>query len=279
MTIRGKQRIHKKIVFIGSGNMGEALIKGITVASFFENKDIIVTDIRKERLEQIKKMYRVNVTTDNRYAVRKSDIIVLALKPQIIAKVIGDVADLIDKSKLIITIAAGITINSIHKILGKRGRVMRVMPNTPAIIQEGISAIACGDGILKGDLKITQKIFNAVGKTVVVEESMMDAVTGLSGSGPAYVFLIIESLIDAGVKMGLPRDISKVLSIQTIIGAARLALETGEHPGKLKDMVTSPGGTTIAGLHALEDGGLRSALINAVESAARKSEELGRRRD
>ncbi|MEK6590170.1 MAG: pyrroline-5-carboxylate reductase, partial [Nitrospinota bacterium] len=220
-----------------------------------------------------------NVTTDNRYAVRKSDIIILALKPQIIAKVIGDVADLIDKSKLIITIAAGITINSIHKILGRRGRVVRVMPNTPAIIQEGISAIACGDGILKGDLKITQKIFNAVGKTVVVEESMMDAVTGLSGSGPAYVFLIIESLIDAGVKMGLPRDISKVLSIQTIIGAARLALETGEHPGKLKDMVTSPGGTTIAGLHALENGGLRSALINAVESATRKSEELGRRRD
>ncbi|MBI4378745.1 MAG: pyrroline-5-carboxylate reductase [Nitrospinae bacterium] len=279
MTIRDKQKIDKKIAFIGSGNMGEALIKGITAASIFDNKDIIVTDIMKERLEHIKKIYKVNVTTDNRHAVSKSDIIVLALKPQIIAKVISDVTDLIGKSKLIITIAAGITVNSIHTILGKRVRVIRVMPNTPAIIQEGVSAIACGDGILKEDLKITQRIFRAVGKTVVVEESMMDAVTGLSGSGPAYVFLIIESLTDAGVKMGLPRDISRVLSIQTIVGSARLALETGEHPGKLKDMVTSPGGTTIAGLHALEEGGLRAALINAVESATRKSEELGRRRD
>lgn len=268
--------INKKIAFIGSGNMGEALVKGITGKSIFRVKDITVTDIRNERLEQIKKLYNVNITTDNRHAVKKSDIIVLAVKPQIIAKVIREIEDLVDRRKLIITIAAGVTIHSINEMLGKNARVVRVMPNTPAIVQEGVSAISHSDNTLKKDLELARKIFNAVGKTVVVDESMMDAVTGLSGSGPAYVFLIIESLTDAGLKMGLPRDISRLLSIQTILGAARLAIQTGEHPGKLKDMVTSPGGTTIAGLHALEDGGLRAALMNAVEAATKKSEELGR---
>lgn len=266
---------NKRIAFIGSGNMGEALIKGITGASVFKNKNIIVTDIRKERLEHIKGLYKVNTTTDNRYAVKKSDIILLAVKPQIISKVVKEIGDLIDRGKLIITIAAGITISSIQDNLKKKGKIIRVMPNTPAIVQEGVSAIACGDDILKKDIEITKRIFNAVGRTVIVDESMMDAVTGLSGSGPAYIFLIIESLTDAGVKMGLPRDISRLLSIQTILGAAKLAMESGEHPGKLKDMVTSPGGTTIAGLHALEKGGLRSALMSAVEAATKRSEELG----
>lgn len=265
---------NKRIAFIGSGNMGEALIKGITGASVFKNKNIIVTDIRKERLEHIKRLYKVNTTTDNRYAVKKSDIILLAVKPQIISKVVKEIGDLIDKGKLIITIAAGITINSIQDNLKKKGKIIRVMPNTPAIVQEGVSAIACGDDISKKDIEITKRIFNAVGRTVIVDESMMDAVTGLSGSGPAYIFLIIESLTDAGVKMGLPRDISRLLAIQTILGAAKLAMESGEHPGKLKDMVTSPGGTTIVGLHVLEKGGLRSALISAVEAATKRSEEL-----
>lgn len=266
---------NKRIAFIGSGNMGEALIKGITGASVFKNRNIIVTDIRKERLEHIKGLYKVNTTTDNRYAVKKSDIVLFAVKPQIISKVVKEIGDLIDRKKLIITIAAGITISSIQDHLKKKGKIIRVMPNIPAIVREGVSAIACGDDISKKDIEITKRIFNAVGRTVVVDESMMDAVTGLSGSGPAYVFLIIESLTDAGVKMGLPRDISRLLSIQTILGAAKLAIESGEHPGKLKDMVTSPGGTTIAGLHALEDGGLRSALMAAVEAATKRAEELG----
>lgn len=266
---------NKRIAFIGSGNMGEALIKGITGASVFKNRNIIVTDIRKERLEHIKGLYKVNTTTDNRYAVKKSDIVLLAVKPQIISKVVKEIGDLIDRGKLIITIAAGITISSIQDNLKKKGKIIRVMPNTPAIVREGVSAIACGDDISKKDIEITKRIFNAVGRTVIVDESMMDAVTGLSGSGPAYIFLIIESLTDAGVKMGLPRDISRLLSIQTILGAAKLAMESGEHPGKLKDMVTSPGGTTIAGLHALEKGGLRSALMSAVEAATKRSEELG----
>lgn len=265
----------KRIAFIGSGNMGEALIKGITGASVFKNRNIIVTDIRKERLEHIKGLYKVNTTTDNRYAVKKSDIILFAVKPQIISKVVKEIGDLIDREKLIITIAAGITISSIQDHLNKKGKIIRVMPNIPAIVREGVSAIACGDDISKKDIEITKRIFNAVGRTVVVDESMMDAVTGLSGSGPAYVFLIIESLTDAGVKMGLPRDISRLLSVQTILGAAKLAMESGEHPGKLKDMVTSPGGTTIAGLHALEKGKLRSALMSAVEAATKRSEELG----
>ncbi|MEK7846916.1 MAG: pyrroline-5-carboxylate reductase [Nitrospinota bacterium] len=266
---------NKRIAFIGSGNMGEALIKGVTGAFVFKNRNIIVTDIRKERLEHIKGLYKVNTTTDNRYAVKKSDIVLLAVKPQIISKVVKEIGDLIDRGKLIITIAAGITISSIQDHLKKKGKIIRVMPNTPAIVREGVSAIACGDDISKKDIEITKRIFNAVGRTVIVDESMMDAVTGLSGSGPAYIFLIIESLTDAGVKMGLPRDISRLLSVQTILGAAKLAMESGEHPGKLKDMVTSPGGTTIAGLHALEKGGLRSALMSAVEAATKRSEELG----
>lgn len=266
---------NKRIAFIGSGNMGEALIKGITYVSVFKNKNIIVTDIRKERLEHIKGLYKVNTTTDNRYAVKKSDIVLLAVKPQIISKVVKEIGDLIDRGKLIITIAAGITISSIQDNLKKKGKIIRVMPNTPAIVREGVSAIACSNDISKKDIEITKRIFNAVGRTVIVDESMMDAVTGLSGSGPAYIFLIIESLTDAGVKMGLPRDISRLLSIQTILGAAKLAMESGEHPGKLKDMVTSPGGTTIAGLHALEKGGLRSTLMSAVEAATKRSEELG----
>ncbi|OGW08560.1 MAG: pyrroline-5-carboxylate reductase [Nitrospinae bacterium RIFCSPLOWO2_12_39_16] len=272
-----RYQIDKKIAFIGSGNMGEALIKGITGAGVFKNKDITVTDIRRERLEHIRRLYKVNITADNRDVVKKADIIILSVKPQIIAKVVKEVKDLVDRKKLIITIAAGVTINSIQDMLGKKARIVRVMPNTPAIVREGVSAIASGNAASEVDIKMAEKIFNAVGRTVIVEESMMDAVTGLSGSGPAYVFLIIESLTDAGVNMGLPRDVSKLLSIQTILGSAKLALDTGEHPGKLKDMVTSPGGTTIAGLHALEDGGLRAALINAVEAAAKRSEELGKK--
>jgi pyrroline-5-carboxylate reductase len=191
-------------------------------------------------------------------------------------RVLGDIAPAADTSKLVISIAAGITIGRIEKLLTGNPRVIRVMPNTPALVLAGAAGIAAGTSAGKDDLDIAQEIFNAVGRAVVVEEKLMDAVTGLSGSGPAYVFMIIDALSDAGVKAGLPRPLALELAAQTVFGSAKMVLETKEHPAKLRDMVTSPGGTTIEGLHALEKGKLRATLMNAVEAATARSRELGK---
>ena len=176
--------------------------------------------------------------------------------------------------------AAGVPISTILAVLktgqDRKYNIVRTMPNTPALVQEGVTAIAAGENVSKVDIQIVHRLFESVGKTVDVDEVHLDAVTGLSGSGPAYIFMIIEALSDAGVKMGLSRDVSNILTIQTVLGSAKLAQESKKHPGELKDMVTSPGGTTISGLHTLEAGGLRNTLINAVESATKRSRELGR---
>ncbi len=207
--------------------------------------------------------------------VKESEIIIYAVKPQIMAPVLKETGDCLDMSKVIISIAAGVPLAAIESCLGKELRVIRVMPNVPALVMEGASAVAAGKNALPEDLTLAKAIFDSVGKSVIIEEELMDAVTGLSGSGPAYIFLIIDALSDAGVKVGLSREDALFLSAQTVLGAAKLLLETDEHPGKLKDSVTSPGGTAIAGLHTLESGGLRTTLINAVEVATIRSKELG----
>ena len=208
--------------------------------------------------------------------VEKSDIIVYATKPQIIGSVLKETAPALDKSKLIIFIAAGVPLAAIAAGLGKELRLIRSMPNICAFVKESATAIAAGEFVLEGDVEMARAIFDSVGKTVFIQENvLMDAFTGLSGSGPAYIFIIVDALADAGVKMGLSRKDSLFLSTQTVLGAAKLLQESNEHPGQLKDRVASPGGTAIAGIHTLEQGGLRTTLINAVESATKRSKELG----
>ena len=266
---------NKKIAFIGGGNMAEALIKGLIAAGTAKPDHILVTDVSVDRLAHLHTTYGVQ-QRGNVEAAREADIILLCVKPQVVERVLADISSAVDAKKLVISIAAGIVIAKIEKGLKETSHVVRVMPNTPALVLAGAAALAGGKHATSDDLALAQSIFNSVGRAVIVEEKLMDAVTGLSGSGPAYVFMIIDALSDAGVKAGLPRQLALELAAQTVYGAAKMVLETKEHPGKLRDMVTSPGGTTIEGLHALEKGKLRATLMNAVEAATTRSRELGK---
>jgi len=270
---------NKKIGFIGGGNMAEAMIKGLLSASFIEAKNVFVSEPSEAKRDTLHAEYKIKVSADNRELVKKCDIIILAVKPQIVQKVLRDIASLVGRDKLVISIAAGVPIAIMDDVLqggkNKKFSIVRTMPNTPALVQEGVTAIASGEHVRKIDVKIAHRIFEAVGRTVDVEEDQLDAVTGLSGSGPAYIFMLIEALSDAGVKMGLSREVANTLTIQTVLGSAKLARESGKHPGELKDMVTSPAGTTISGLHALEEGSFHTTLMNAVEDATLRSRELG----
>ncbi|MCX8084054.1 MAG: pyrroline-5-carboxylate reductase [Calditerrivibrio sp.] len=270
---------NKKIGFIGSGNMATALIKGLLKSEMIPAENIYASDVDMEKLESLSNEYGINIIyKNNKKLVDDSDIVILAVKPQIMGKVLKEISDRINDNKLLISIAAGISSEYVEEMLGKKVRFIRTMPNTPALVLEGATGIAAGEYATEDDLKIAQEIFSAVGISVIVDEYQMDAVTGLSGSGPAYIFMIIEALSDAGVKVGLSRDIAMKLAAQTVLGAAKLQIETKMHPGTLKDMVTSPGGTAIAGIHTLEQGGLRTTLINAVETATKRSIELGKKK-
>ncbi|MGA2781586.1 MAG: pyrroline-5-carboxylate reductase [Smithella sp.] len=264
----------KKIAIIGGGKMGSIIAQGLIAHKIIPAKDIIVTDIDAARLDFLHSSLKVKVSHNNEKAAKSVDIIILAVKPQNMAETLKEISSAIDKSKVVISIAAGITTNFIEKSLTKGTRVVRVMPNTPALIGEGAAAVAKGRCAKSTDVKLTRAIFNAVGISVEIGEKLMDAVTGLSGSGPAYCFLIIEALIDAGEQMGLPRDLAAKLAMQTMLGAARLCLQSDKHPAQLREMVTSPGGTTVAGLKALEEGKIRATIISAVEAATRRSKEL-----
>lgn len=267
----------KKIGFIGSGNMGEALISGLVMSNATKPENIICSDVRKEPLQDIHEKYGVFTTTSNMEVVERSDIIIYSTKPQILGKVLKQTASGLDRSKLIISIAAGVPLAAIEAGLGKELRLIRVMPNICAFVKASATAIAAGQYVEEGDIELAKAIFDSVGISVFIEENiLMDAFTGLSGSGPAYIFMIVDAMADAGVKMGLSRKDSLLLSSQTVLGAAKMLLESKEHPGQLKDRVTSPGGTAIAGIHTLEAGGLRTTIINAVESATNRSMELGK---
>jgi pyrroline-5-carboxylate reductase len=266
----------RTVGFVGGGNMGEALIKGLLAVGLVPADSIRASDIRSDRLAEIGRQYGIRTLTSNRELVAQADVVILAVKPQIMAAVLDDIAPQITTGKFLISIAAGVPTARIRERLPAGTRLVRVMPNTPALVLEGAAAIAKGEGLAPGDLETVQEIFGAVGKVVVVDESLMDAVTALSGSGPAYVALVVEALADGGVNMGLDRATAMTLAVQTVLGTARLLSDTGSHPGQLKDMVSSPGGTTIAGIAALEEGGARSAFIRAVERATLRSRELGR---
>jgi pyrroline-5-carboxylate reductase len=264
----------KTIGFVGAGNMAEAMIRGLLRGNDFTPQQVTASAPREERRGELADKYGIRTTADNREAARQA-IVVLSVKPQILGRVLEEIADAIDAEALVISIAAGVPVVAIQSKLAAGTRVVRAMPNTPALVDAAATAIARGEHARESDLDDAKRIFDAVGITVVLEESALDAVTGLSGSGPAYVFLILEALSDAGVKVGLSRRTAQLLAAQTLLGSAKLLLETNEHPGRLKDMVTSPGGTAITGLHTLEHGGLRTTLMNAVEAATRRSRELG----
>jgi pyrroline-5-carboxylate reductase len=268
-------QIEKNIAFIGSGHMAEAMIGGLLAAGVCDSDALWASDPVAARRDRLKSLFSIRVGAENRQAVTWADIVILAVKPQSLPTVLTEIgADL--NRVLVISIAAGVTIQSIASQASPGTRIIRAMPNTPALVREGITALAWAEEVREEDSLVARTIFEAVGRVIPVEERLMDAVTGLSGSGPAYVFLVLEALADGGVKMGLPRQTAELLAVQTVLGAARMVLETGTHPATLKDRVASPGGTTIAGLHQLEQGKFRATLMGAVEAATKRSQELAR---
>jgi pyrroline-5-carboxylate reductase len=266
--------IDQRITFLGAGNMANAIIRGL-IRSGAKPSNITATVKREEKKTELEQTHGISAGFDNVAAARDADIVVLAVKPQAMDKLLTQIAPVIDAKKLVISVAAGVPIAAIERRFGSGARIVRSMPNTPALVGLGATAVSGGEHATPADLELAKKMFDAVGTTYVLDEVLLDAVTGLSGSGPAYIFLIIEALSDAGVKVGLSRHVALKLAAQTVYGSAKLLLETGSHPGTLKDQVTSPGGTAIAGLHTLEAGGLRTTLIDAVEAATHRAKQLG----
>ncbi|RMH31008.1 MAG: pyrroline-5-carboxylate reductase [Nitrospirae bacterium] len=262
------------IALIGAGNMAEALVGGILKAGLVRPDDIVATDVSAERLRWFQAQFHVRVNTNNVEATRWADVVILCIKPQVMDEVLEEIKRFLSEKRLIISVAAGVPLARIRTRVGTVP-LIRAMPNTPAIVQEGATALAPGAEVPESLLAWACRIFESLGKVVITEERLMDAVTGLSGSGPAYVYMMIEALTDGGVLMGLPRSVAHVLAAQTVLGAARMVVETGDHPAVLKDRVTSPGGTTIAGVHALESGALRATIMNAVRAATERAKELG----
>lgn len=264
-----------RIALVGAGNLGGALIRGLLESKRIDPGRVSASTPRQERLDQLQADFPGVVTTpDNRAAVSKASIVVLAVKPQILGSVRAEIADTLEDDALLLSVAAGVPIDFIQSDTHRR--VARAMPNTPALVGCAATAVSFSRECNSEDHQAVTEIFEAVGMVQRVDESLLDAVTGLSGSGPAFIFTIIEALSDAGVKVGLPRRQAQALAAQTVLGSARLLLDSGAHPGVLKDQVTSPGGTAIAGLHTLEQGGLRTTLINAVQAATERARELGR---
>lgn len=273
-TTTGATASARRWGFVGSGKMATALIKGMLRAGLAPVEALCASDPLGEARGILAAETGIAVFDSNRPVAERSDVLVLAVKPQHMGQALDELRPAVTSNHLIVSVAAGVTITSILERLGGDARVIRVMPNTPALIGEGASAYALGPRVSSDDEAIVSAFLSSVGVAVSVTEPLLDAVTGLSGSGPAFVYLMVEALSDGGVRTGLPRDIATLLAAQTVAGAARMVRETGLHPGVLKDQVASPGGTTIAGLHALERAGVRGALIDAVEAATKRSAEL-----
>ena len=264
------------IGFLGAGKMATALAGGFIRSGLVTAGQVIASDLFEPARAAFARETGARAVESNTEVVRFAHIVIVAVKPAQVPEVLAALRSSFTPDHLLVSIAAGVTLARLEESLGG-GRVIRVMPNTPALVGASASGFASGKGATRDDLKLVQKLLSSVGLAFEVKEALLDAVTGLSGSGPAYGFLMIEALSDGGVAAGLPRDVATRLAAQTLLGAAKMVLETGQHPGALKDMVTSPGGTTIDGLHELEKGGLRAALINAVRASAEKSQKLGQR--
>jgi pyrroline-5-carboxylate reductase len=263
------------IGFLGAGKMATALAKGFVRAGIVTAKQIIAGDVSEAACAAFAKETGAKTTAFNPDVVKFAEVLVLAVKPDQVGGLLGEIREHFTEKHLLVSIAAGVPLARLEAGLGNGARLIRVMPNTPALVGAAASAFALNKSARAGDAELAQKLLSAVGAAFQVKESLLDAVTGLSGSGPAYVYQFIEALSDGGVAAGLPRDIATKLAAQTVLGAAKMVLETGQHPGALKDMVTSPGGTTIEGIHELEKGKLRGTVMSAVRAATEKSRKLG----
>lgn len=266
--------LNKRIAVLGAGKMGGILLKGLLAKGLVSTEMICATVAHEERAACLREQLGIAVGTDNRAAVREAELIFVCVKPQVVAEVMEQIRPEVSNRQLIISVAASVPTAHIEKALQHEVAVVRAMPNTPCILGRGMTAICKGRFADAHSLETACAVFNVMGKTVVVDEKHMDAVTGLSASGPAYIYIILESLAEAGVKVGLPRDVATLLAAQTTLGAATVVLETGDHPALLKDAVTTPAGCTIDGILELEEGKLRVTLIKAVVKAAQRAKEL-----
>ncbi len=264
----------RKLAVLGAGKMGEALTAGILDGGAFPPERVLATDKNEERLDLMKEKYKVVVTSDNRKAVREADLVLLAVKPQVVLELLEEIRGEVRSDQLVISIVASVTTTYIERILGAKIPVVRAMPNTPCLIRSGMTALCKGTYAEDQHLREAERVFAVVGRTVVLDERHMDAVTGLSASGPAFIYIILESFAEAGVKLGLPRSVATELAAQMTLGAAKMVLDTKEHPALLKDNVTTPAGCTIDGILELEEGKLRVTLIKAVVKAAQRAAEL-----
>jgi pyrroline-5-carboxylate reductase len=268
--------LQEKVGVIGAGKIGSAIARGVIRAGLANKESVMASDVSDDLRQAIAQELGIKVTQDNSQLCDFADIIILAVKPQVVDPVAKEIAKKLDKAKLLVSVAAGVPLSRIEGNLARGARVVRVMPNIPCVVGAGAAGFAGGAHATPADLEKVGAILDSFGIGLPVEEKYLDAVTGLSGSGPAYVFLFMEALADGGVQVGLPRDVALRLAMQTVYGAARMALESNKHLGELKDEVTSPGGTTIAGLSAMEQKGLRGTVIDAVVNATRRSQELGK---
>ncbi|HHY47335.1 MAG TPA: pyrroline-5-carboxylate reductase [Firmicutes bacterium] len=263
-----------RVGFIGAGNLAETLISGMIASGAVGASQVLVSDVSESRRSLIKDRLGAGATEDNREVVRSSDVVFLTLKPQVMPDALRGIAPVATGDKVFITPAAGVPLSFVEGILPAGVPVVRIMPNTPCRVLAGAIAVCPGTNASPDRIALAMGLLGKLGRVVPVPEELMDAVTALSGSGPAWVYTVIEALADGGVRVGFPRELALTLAAQTVMGAAKMVLETGEHPARLRDMVTSPGGTTIAGTHALERGGLRSALMDAVVAAFDRAREL-----
>jgi pyrroline-5-carboxylate reductase len=268
----------RKLGIIGAGKIGEALAAGVAAKGLVAKGDIVLADRFEARCAELAQRTGFRVIMDNKEVARASDAIILSVKPKDVTDALAEIEAELVPGKLLISVAAGVSLELLESAVPKGVPVIRTMPNMAVAIGEGMTVLSPGASVGKADLDWATELFRSVGRALVLEEQYMDAVTGLSGSGPAYVYMIIESLADGGLKLGLPRDVAFELAAQTVLGAARNVLVTGEHPAKLKDMVTTPAGTTIEGVLELEAGGLRVTLVNAVVKAAERARQLVRKR-
>lgn len=264
----------KTVGFIGSGNMGRAIMGGMIAAGLYAPSQILASARTKETVEKIEKELGIVATTDNATVAKKADILFLAVKPGVFATVIPEIRDCCKEGQIVVSIAAGQTLTSITEMFGHEIKLVRAMPNTPALVGEAMSAVTPNNHVDEEEIQEVMAIFESFGKAEIVPETMMDAVIGVSGSSPAYVYMFIEAMADAAVADGMPRKQAYKFAAQSVLGAAKMVLETGEHPGVLKDAVCSPGGTTIAAVAELEKNGLRSAVIEAQRACVQKSKDM-----
>lgn len=265
-----------KLGVIGAGNMSSAILQGVIKAGAFKVEDIYVSEILEDKLRKAAEL-GVHTTQDARVVVENSDYIMFGVKPNVILKVMDGVKNFIG-DKVVISIAAGISVDSMKAVLGKKAKIVRTMPNMPALVGEGMTAVCKADDVSEEEMKVVFDIFNSIGKTALLPETLINTATATNGSGPAYVFMMIEAMADAAVLHGIPRETAYLLVSQTILGAAKLALDTGKHPGQLKDMVCSPGGTAIEAVYQLELDGFRASLINAIDRCVKKANSMGEKK-